>query len=213
MNASTAAKYDSTIGAPVKIVPSSKNDEEFNSFVEENPSGFVLLLDCAGDRFATISQEYIESPVADFIAKFREQKPTATQTVVLFADSYEAHTTNPYVVFWLHHCIENTDAIIFATHDEASSVGNFYGKVKDPNENPGSLVWQQACPFPRLHVFTFSSAMGQTLNDRSIIVPALTGKYLYIEEGEITRLLSCLFIGFIYLLHISQAFRFLLLLF
>ena len=144
--------------------------------------------------------------MTDFIAKFRDQNPTATQTVVLFADSYEAHSTNPYVVFWLHHFIENTDAIIFATHDEASSVGNFYGKVKDPNENPGSLLWQQESPFPRLHVFTFSSAMGQTLDDRSIIVPALTGKYLYIEEENITRLKHFFFFAFCYLILLSVSY-------
>jgi hypothetical protein len=173
MNASTATKYESDIGKSIQVIPSSDSEEEFNSFAEENSSGIVFLLDCA-DHMVTISDDDITCPITSFTEKYRSKCPRGTISMVLFADSYEALSTNPYLTFLLNCFVENTDTILLATHDEAVSVGNFYGKTKDPNENPGMILFCQQCPFPRLKLFTFSTTLGQTLEDRNIMFPAVT---------------------------------------
>ena len=173
LNASTAVKYESDIGAPIQVLPSSNSDEEVTKFVENYPSGIVFLLDCT-EHMITVSNNEIICPIFDFIQKYRNARPNSTLTTVLFADSYETHCTNPYLAICLHHFIEYADVTIFATHDEASSVGNFFGRTKDPNQDSALTLNQQQCPFPRLHLFTFSSAMKQPIEDRSIMFPALT---------------------------------------
>jgi len=173
MNASTATKYESDIGTSIQVIPSSDNEEEFNSFAEENSSGIVFLLDCA-DHMVTISDDDITCPITSFTEKYRSKCPEGTISMVLFADSYEALSTNPYLLFLLKCFSCTADAILLATHDEAVSVGNFYGKTKDPNENSGKILCCQQCPFPALKLFTLSTTLGQTLEDRNIMFPAVT---------------------------------------
>ena len=113
-------------------------------------------------------------PYHDFLLDYRVRCSYDLVTIVFTAASFDELVSNKWLVPAIHEAIENSDVIIFATHDELPQVQAFYSNPKYTNENTGIALCAQCVPIPVCHLFTLKSAMGQELVNGEIIAPAVT---------------------------------------
>ena len=113
-------------------------------------------------------------PVKLIRARGYHSIPNSITGVVLVADSFEQMCCSLWLVPLLHELIEDADVVIFATYEELPHVGAFFSQPLHKREHVLRALCMQQATFPRMHFFTLSSAMGQELQDSSIISPAVT---------------------------------------
>merc|ERR1711879_386988 len=92
----------------------------------------------------------------------------------LTADSFEAFCSNLWLLPVLHAMVENVDNCIFALSGEETKLMDFFGGSKNCEDHMARIVNQSMCPFPRLHFFMLSNALGQELQDGDIVTPCVS---------------------------------------
>eukprot|EP00931_Biecheleriopsis_adriatica_P100698 TRINITY_DN75956_c0_g1_i1.p1 TRINITY_DN75956_c0_g1~~TRINITY_DN75956_c0_g1_i1.p1 ORF type:complete len:620 (+),score=141.77 TRINITY_DN75956_c0_g1_i1:88-1947(+) len=105
-----------------------------------------------------------------FIAESRETMPDASCMLVLAMDSFESFGGPSYGVQFMHYAIENIELGLFLTWDEMP-------QLKSLLSIPGDItrtIQRNTVMFPRTCWLTFSSALGQTLEENEILTPELT---------------------------------------
>eukprot|EP00931_Biecheleriopsis_adriatica_P049684 TRINITY_DN28743_c0_g1_i2.p1 TRINITY_DN28743_c0_g1~~TRINITY_DN28743_c0_g1_i2.p1 ORF type:complete len:476 (-),score=78.02 TRINITY_DN28743_c0_g1_i2:67-1494(-) len=160
------AKYSKIFKMPVvvcKDVKDLKDDDKYPVLLME-PEALIAQPD----------GECCESTAIRFMQQLRESKPDTVMITVVLDKDFESMKGNSWLILALHQFIENCDATIFATFSEAEQVSNFLCRAKHQTEHVGRSLCTQCVPFPRLHFFTMSTAMGQELDDNEIMVPAVT---------------------------------------
>ena len=110
----------------------------------------------------------------ELCSKYRETCPDRILAAVLVCENYEALASCPWMLLAMCQLVENADVVIFCTYDEVSQVKSFFFGTMCEDEYMGMVLAMQCIPFPRLHFFTFSSAMGQELDDAANLVCAVT---------------------------------------
>ena len=83
----------------------------------------------------------------------RHQGATNTVTLILFDESYEAHASNMWMIPAFPYFIEWIDIVIFATHEEGQSVGNFFTRTRNPAECAAKVLHRQTTAFSRLKFY------------------------------------------------------------
>ena len=215
LNEAAASKFQLSVGVPVSILPNTA--DTWPEFFMPNgghsrSDTVVLLLDCGDEYGLTATSvekitDFLKSPMCQREDEYGEMDiydGCFSLCVVLFNESMEAHSSNPWMIPVIDNCIAAANSVIFAIYDEAASVGNFFVHTLAPEENVARALNLQQSPFPHLKFFTFGTAMGQELEDRDIMCPALTvvgggggksgipkNKFLAWREPIATRLLHC----------------------
>jgi len=93
--------------------------------------------------------------------------------VVLVNDDLASFAASKWLVLALNHLVENADGVIFATPAEVPQVASLFTKATS-TESVEQLALMQLTPFPRLHFFTLSTALGSSLEDGEVITPSVT---------------------------------------
>lgn len=111
-----------------------------------------------------------------FMNTVREMFPDKPLCAVLVDEDVEAFKNNLWLVTGVHQLIENADMTIFATQGElAGGLEGFFTRAKYPESSVARTSLLQLIPFPRLHFYTFATAIGGTdLEDGEIFLPAVT---------------------------------------
>ena len=178
LGADAAAKYEPMVHMPVAVLPTDPGTwKEFLVPAMEQSAGIILLLDCSGGggdlACSDVGKYSTACPAMAFLHQISRLRGANTVTLILFDESYEAHASNMWMIPAFPYFIEWIDIVIFATHEEGQSVGNFFTRTRNPAECAAKVLHRQTTAFPRLHFFTFSTAMGQVLEDRNILFPAV----------------------------------------
>ena len=93
--------------------------------------------------------------------------PHYLSMVVLINEDYASFAAEKWLVPALPSLMNNADGVIFATQAEIAQVAAFFTKSA-ASEAVEQLVAMQLVPFPRLHFFTLSTALGQELRDGEV---------------------------------------------
>lgn len=133
----------------------------------------VLLAD--PEDLAVTPENMVYMPrMAALMNKYRQEYPDHCLMVVLFDEDFDKFAENKFLTLAIHQLVENSDATLFATQAEVPQVAGFLLGAKHPTEHVVHANIMQQVPYPRLHFFTLSTAMGQDLEDGEIITPAVT---------------------------------------
>mmetsp|Transcript_133685 Transcript_133685/g.260313 ORF Transcript_133685/g.260313 Transcript_133685/m.260313 type:complete len:691 (-) Transcript_133685:205-2277(-) len=133
----------------------------------------ILLVD--PEDLAVTTENFLYKPtMVAFLNKYRESYPDHCIMAVLFDEDFSKFAENKFLALAIHQLVENADATLFATQAETPQVAGFLFGAKHPTEHIVHALCMQQVPFPRLHFFTLSTAMGQDLEDGEILTPAVT---------------------------------------
>jgi len=148
---------------------------EVKAHMQEEPSALrpIFIVDvehCHGDASKSC---YAECIVAKTILTRAKSDYENALTVVLTAVNFASFTSDAWLLPALNVFAEYCDICLFAAHDELESVAHFFTQTSK-GEDVARLLCNQQIAFPRLHFFTMKSALGQELDDGSILFPSLT---------------------------------------
>jgi len=135
---------------------------------------YVILLIDPEDLAVTAENVVYNPTMVALLNKYRETYPDHCLMAVLFDEDFGKFAENKFLSLAIHQLVENADVALFATQAEAPQVAKFLFGAKHPTEHIVQALCYQQVPFPRLHFFTLSTAMGQELEDGEIITPAVT---------------------------------------
>jgi len=87
--------------------------------------------------------------------------------------------------------VENVDLVLFVSRAELKDALSFFQSPKYEKEDVARSLAMQCIAFPRLHFFMLSTAMGQSLQEKDILVPSLSvgaaaalDPALYVSAGK-----------------------------
>ena len=175
-NEATAAKCTAALGVEVITHGVGDEAEEVMKPIFEDKAPVILVVE-PKDLEVPAEAGIPYAVGCNFVAlmtSLRERNPDTILTVVLLASDYEAHATNKWLMPAMNQLVENCDVCLFATDPELPSVKEFFCGAKFEGEQPAKVLAMGCNAFPRLHFFTFSTAMGQELEKRDILFPSYT---------------------------------------
>ena len=109
-----------------------------------------------------------------WLGKLREYFCDTSFVVIIMAESYESLATNIQLVPSMYQLTENVDIVLFCLKSDTEHIKAFCCGSKSPNESIFKVFNHAMTPFPRMHFYVFSNAMGRDIEDGSILGPTFT---------------------------------------
>ncbi|GMI09070.1 hypothetical protein TrRE_jg4365 [Triparma retinervis] len=170
------ARFKHALGTDVVLVPEGAEDGEvakskFPGIFTEGENVPILLIDAKADL--AFKPPHWCCRAMKFLEVTRENYDGLVVTVVVH-ESLDAMKKEHFLLPALAHMIENSIVTIFCTEAEVPQCKTFFAGAKFDEEDVVMLLAMQGIPFPRMHQFTFGTAMGEEIEDSSLLGAAVT---------------------------------------
>jgi hypothetical protein len=175
-NDDAESRFKHALGTDVVLVPEGAEDGEvakskFPGIFTEGENVPILLIDAKADL--AFKPPHWCCRAMKFLEVTRENYDGLVVTVVVH-ESFDAMKKEHFLLPALAHIIENSIVTIFCTEAEVPQCKTFFAGAKFDEEDVVMLLAMQGIPFPRMHQFTFGTAMGEEIEDSSLLGAAVT---------------------------------------